>query len=590
MNTKIFYSLSLLVFAHLLPVSAQEKDSVVNKSVTVTREFQPIINDAGKIITSPTVVEPSVEKSKPVYSDIIAPLNMEYNVHLLKPEELLHTTLPAKNGFLRLGLGYPLNTMGDFMYPILKNEKNLLDVSLHHLGAWGNKEHSKTYGALQFNHFFENLDLYAGVGGSHDYFNYYARSIASTEYVIMSDVASKYGDATYSAPGATNDNSISLFQLSGLPQNDTHWRMNAHAGARSIPLADNLIFDASIHFDLFHSAVTNLRENQILLKGNFNVPFEENRLGMNFDVFNFQYTNAAFTNFNAENQYSVMKFNPFWKLIGEKGSLRLGVKTGISIGQGQVFTPSPDVAAEWHALPDYLSVYGGVTGDLTVNSLNRTYNENRYLSPQNRLEDTYTPLDTYLGLKLSPVFNLLLDVYGQYKVINNQYFYINRPYELVVPSTSAMPSTLNNLYHNRFDVLYLSATRASVGLRTAWDYKNRINIYLKGAYHSWNVEGQAHAWQLPNWDTDFGASVKIQNDISLNTQFIFQDGRYAKLSDASGTKMAPVLDWNLGAAYAYRDWMSVFLKLNNILNKKYDSFYSYDVQGINVMVGASFSF
>ena len=50
------------------------------------------------------------------------------------------------------------------------------------------------------------------------------------------------------------------------------------------------------------------------------------------------------------------------------------------------------------------------------------------------------------------------------------------------------------------------------------------------------------------------------------------------------------MDWNLGASYAYRDWMSVFVKLNNILNKKYDYYNGYDVQGINVMAGAAFSF
>lgn len=587
MNTKIkILSCSVLfALANVALISAQENDTVVHKSVTVTREFQPVINDAGKIITSPQVVEPSVEKSKPQYSDITTPLNIDFHIHTLKPEELLHTPLPAKNGFLRLGLGYPLNTLGDFMYPVLNNTNNRLDVGLHHLGAFGDKIHSKTTGAIQYNHLFDGFDLYVGIGGSHDFFNYYARSFAGEEPVIMSEVASNYGDATYSTP---EGNSISLYELSGLPLNDTHWRFNASVGARSLPLADNLIFDASLNYNLFKAIGSNLSENQILLKGLFNVPFEANRLGMNVDMYNFQY--AAGQNFNFSKQYSLIKLNPFWKLVGENWFLKLGAKTGISIGQGQVFTPSPDVSAQWNAVLEYLAVYGGVTGDLTVNSLNRIYDENRYLSPQNRLADTYTPIDTYLGVKISPVFNLLLDVYGQYKIINNQYFYVNRPYELTVPSATNMPANMANFYHNRFDVVYSRATRASAGLRTAWDYKNLLNVYLKGAYHYWTVNDQARAWQLPNWDADFGANVKVNRDISVNTQFIFQDGRYAKLSNANGTRMNPALDWNLGASYAYRDWMSFFVKLNNILNKKYDFYNGYDVQGINVMAGAAFSF
>ena len=587
MNKKIFYFLSLPVFISALPVAAQENDTVVHKSVTVTREFQPVIIDAGKIITFPTVIEPSVEKTKPVYSDITTPLNIDYNIHLLKPEELVHKPLPAKNGFFRAGFGYPLNTLGDFMYPLLKNDQNRLDVGLHHLGTFGDKVHSKTSGSLQFNHLFDKLELYAGAGGRHDFFNYYARSFAQTDPVIMSDVASRYGDASYSTP---EDNSLSLFQLSALPLNDTHWRFNSHVGARSLPLADDLIFDAGVNYDLFKSAGNNLTENRIRINGSFSVPFQKNRLGMDVDINSFMYNKNSASGLNFDEQYSLLKFNPYWMLTGERGYLRLGVKTGISIGYGQVFTPSPDVTAQWNALPEYLALYGGVTGDLTVNSLNRIYNENRYLSPQNRPEDTYTPIDAYAGLKFSPVFNLLIDVYGQYKIINNQYFYINRPYELLVPSASQMPGNLNNFFHNRFDIIYSKAQRATVGMRTAWDFKNQVNVYLKGAYHYWNVDGQAHAWQLPAWDADLGASVKINNDISVNTQFIFQEGRYALLSETDGTRMAPVLDLNLGAAYAYRDWMSVFLKVNNILNKKYETYSGYDVQGINAMIGAAFSF
>ena len=126
-------------------------------------------------------------------------------------------------------------------------------------------------------------------------------------------------------------------------------------------------------------------------------------------------------------------------------------------------------------------------------------------------------------------------------------------------------------------------------MRVNYDYKNRYGAYAKGAYHSWNVENQEYAWQLPTWNADLGGYVKINNNINVNTQFIFQDGRYARLGNAAH-KMNAIYDWNLGASYAYLDWLSVFVKLNNILNSKYDYFNGYQVQGINAMVGASFSF
>lgn len=61
-------------------------------------------------------------------------------------------------------------------------------------------------------------------------------------------------------------------------------------------------------------------------------------------------------------------------------------------------------------------------------------------------------------------------------------------------------------------------------MRVNYDYKNRYGLYTKGAYHSWNVENQEHAWQ-PTWDADLGGYAKINNNISINTQFMFQDGQ-----------------------------------------------------------------
>ncbi|HHT22179.1 MAG TPA: hypothetical protein GXZ87_02545 [Bacteroidales bacterium] len=563
--------------------TAQSNDSTVHRSVNVSREFQPVINDAGKVISLPKITEPNVEKSSPIYSDIATPLGMEYNVYMLKAEELLHTPTLAKKGFVRVGFGYPTNTLADFMYPIWTNEKNRLDVSLNHLGAWKDKKHSKTAAALKYNHLFNNFDLYAGVSGQHDFFNYYGLTFAGESPEILSDIAAEHGSTVFNLP---DSKWITLHDLSTYTPQDNHWRINVNAGLRSLPLAENLIFDAGVHYNRFQTVNSGLAENEIALKGHFDVPFENNRLGIVFETSNFQYNQDLSMEANSKSNYSVIKINPFWKLVGENSYLRLGAKTGISIGQGQIFTPSPDIAAQWNAVPRYLALYGGVTGDLKVNSLNSIFNENRYLLSNIGVQDTYTPIDAYLGLKLSPVHNLLLDVYGEYEIIKNQYFYVNKAY------TSDLPTVpeLNKFYFNRFDVVYSAANKASVGLHTAWDYKNLFNLYLKAAYHYWNVKDEAKAWHLPTWDANVGANVNITNDISVNTSFVFQDGRYAKLSNEAGTKLAPVTDWSVGAAYAYRNWLSAFVKVNNILNKQYYIYNGYDVQGINVMVGAAFSF
>ena len=54
----------------VLCLAAQaQNDSVLNRSVTVERDFQPVIQAAGKVATKPAVVETKIEPAPIEYSD-----------------------------------------------------------------------------------------------------------------------------------------------------------------------------------------------------------------------------------------------------------------------------------------------------------------------------------------------------------------------------------------------------------------------------------------------------------------------------------------------------------------------------------------
>lgn len=592
MKTKIYCTAALLFICYTANTSAQtnKKDSVVNRSVTVERDFQPVIQDAGKILTTPAEIEPDVEKTTPSYATFASPLSVSYSIHPLDPELLVHKQSDVLKGYFRVAAGYPGNTLADFMYPLVKNKSNRLDFSVNHLGAFGSKTHSKTNVGLQYDHLFNSFSVFTGIGITHDYFNYYAPWQGSEKSFIMSAAAASHDYDSKAAMYTAPDNStLSLYDLSGLPQNETHWRVNTHVGIKSSPLSTSVKYLFDLQYNIFQSVKEQMDENHLKLVGKFEIPFNDNYLGMNIDINNLVYGVNNQTAFNFPETYSVIKFNPYYKLEGDAGFLKLGVKTGISANHGQVFTPSPDVEGEWNAIKRYLAVYGGVTGDLEINSMSHMYDVNRYLSSPYRLNDLYTPIDAYAGVKLKPTYNFIFDIFGNYKIINKQYFFVNREYKMQSP-LAGMPTNINNtIYQNRFDTITSNATQRTLGARVDYSYKDMVNVYFKGAHHFWHVNGQQYAWQMPMWDVDFGASVKIMNDFGLNTQVFFQDGRYAKLGN-NAVKMAPVLDVNLGGSYSYSNWLTLFVKANNLLNKKYDIYYGYQVQGINAMAGVILSF
>ncbi len=577
------------VIFSVFTLSAQKQDSLFNKNVSVTKEFQPEISPADKIVISPKVVEPTILKSKPVYSNISTPLMVDTKIQTLPARELMESAPITQKGLLRLGLGLPGNSLADFMYPILTTETDRLDVNVKHFGLFGDKKHINTGLNVDYNHLFDSFDLYANVGGSHDFFNYYGRSIASETLFIMSDIASQFPNVFYKNKAGKK---FTLGAIAGFPLDENHLRFNTKVGVRSLPLAKNATFDANLNYRLFDIYSIGLFEHQTHFNGNLIIPHHYDRIGLNLDYYNFVYSEIVDNNGIPLKSYNLVKINPFIQFNHYDWFLKLGAKTGIAFGgAGQIFTPSADVNAQWNVKPNVFAIYGGVTGDVDVNSMDKLFGENKYLFNNFRVVDTYTPVDAYAGVKISPIYNLLIDFYGQYQIINNQYFFVNSHY---VREDYSAPNTMSviyhNLFHNRFETVYSRANVASVGLRTSWDYKNIANVYLKGAYHHWDVETEARAWNMPDWEMDFGGNVKVTNEISIHTQFIFQNGRYAKLSQPQGSLMQSIADWSIGGNYVYDTKFSFFLKLNNILNRRYEIIKGYDVQGINALAGVSYSF
>jgi len=114
-------------------------------------------------------------------------------------------------------------------------------------------------------------------------------------------------------------------------------------------------------------------------------------------------------------------------------------------------------------------------------------------------------------------------------------------------------------------------------------------VQLKGAYNGWNVEDIAMAWNKPKFEADLTADWRVTRNLNVTSNVFFESERFAKLGEQS-MRMRPKVDINLGASYSYLNWFTLFGKVNNLTNNRYQEFYGYEVQGMNVLVGAALSF
>jgi hypothetical protein len=584
----------ILLFSIGLTFSLQAEDTIQNRSVSVEREYRPVIHDAGKINSMPQVLEPNVVKTPAVYSDFNLPLNAGFNIHTLPAAELVpEKPLNTNNGYARLGIGNYLNTLADFAYPLINAPDTRLDFSLNHLATFDAKEmHTTTKANLAFDEIFKTFDLYAGIGGGHEAFRYYGNYFNGADSIMnLNTLASKYGYSLYSEKNRVGINTTpglyNLNMLSNDPDGDTFWRFNVKAGVRSLPTATDLRYQAEIQYKAF-SAVNGITENMVHTQAGFSSVSEKNRLGLDLELFNMMYSSTSIPDFNFWKDYSVLTLNPYYSIERPAYSVRLGLKSSLSFVHGKFMNPSADVLAEWKAIPQYVSLYGGLTGNYDVNTLDKTFSENPYLISDLRVNDTYTPVDVYAGIKLKPLYNLLLDAYIDYRQIDNQYFFVNKGYSLINSSVT-MPASDTTLYSNRFNVVYSSATHVKMGFRANYNYKSLVNVELKWAYNSWNVASEPYAWNMPKYDAQLNTDIHINDNVTVSANLYYEGDRFAKLG-YSAVKMNDKVDINFGVAYSYNNWLTVFGKINNLINNQYQDYYGYDVQGINAMVGVAFSF
>lgn len=100
--------LSGLLSLSCLMVFAQ-KDSTLQQSMIVERDFSPIVRDANKIDQQPQQEEIKVKKSATRYADWMAPTASSSEVGVISAGQVVATDDPYKNGFVELSAGNYFN-------------------------------------------------------------------------------------------------------------------------------------------------------------------------------------------------------------------------------------------------------------------------------------------------------------------------------------------------------------------------------------------------------------------------------------------------------------------------------------------------
>ena len=580
-----------------------QQDSALHRSVTVERDFQPVIQAAGKIATKPAVVETNIESSQVHYSDFTAEVTPQATFNPLLSQPTRFEPGRKYNGYIRGALGHP-NTLLDFGYHLDDTKNSILDVYAHHRAEWGLAALSKTKVGLNFTHTYSTCDLYFGLSGGNIFYHKYGH---------FYDYSQTFG------MWAKNDEAYPKPYTIGDKDKTSLWTAEVYLGVKANAKQD-VQYQVQTGYMLFAKAGA-VSEHQLRTKGSFDWHSAEHHVGAQLYVQNnFLQLNDALGIPNSLYQKSRHNFRiePYYAYEGTRLRVHVGVNFDLNIGKGHQilsktenvsFAPSPHINLEAQIAKQWLTIYADIEGSLGFGSLQSYMEENRYSMIHAgiiRPCAPYTPVDAELGFHIRPHRDVLIEIHGGYAYMMYEDFWIATANSTTVFEPLNKPLMAGDFIHDHAE----NYQRGKIGGQLNYHYQDLVRVNLHGDYYIW--KGDTTVYDRPNWELGLRIDGRINKNWSLYSDNRFAGKRLALATDGEHW-LAPTIDLNLGLQYdmwvgkvknestkgktnnnALRPEpqpnLTLFFQLNNWLHRKNEIYYGYRSQGINFLLGATYRF
>ena len=563
-SIKYIYSSLFFLAAGMLTVQAQEKKteekSTVNEEIEVVRPYKPILAEAVKLRRSPDLNDVKIYKAKLNYSITDRKLELNSDIKKLQAQQLAdEKQTELINNYVKGGFGNLGTLLGEVYINLGKDEGMQVGGYFKHFSQEGklNKQNSNS----------QQLSVFG-------------RSILDQNTVSGRVNFERNGLYFYGIDDARptlNPNperqAFNMFEAEGeLVKNFTEDE-------------DALSYAVKANGYIWNDKYS-AKENYITLNGYLNKRISSLNLGLAAST-EFGNTKDALTSVGN----NLLRLNPYIRLQVKGAKITAGINFVQEFGAYSSSRIFPAVTADFTLIPDYLQVFGEVKGDVSRNSLKNLTDENPWLNNNINIKNTVEKLSISAGIKGTggPGFG--------YKAR----FYIKQ--------IDDMPLFVNNFTDfNKFDVIYdFGKTKVtglegeiSVQVSDALKWTGKLNV------DDYKPAAETYSWFKPGLKVSSNFAYTYNKKLSFNAAVVIQDDVKAKIYTANpvpaGQYIVPnpaiesivnvkgYVDLGLGAEYRINNKFSVFAKANNLLNKNYSRYLYYQVNGINVFGGVSYSF
>ena len=596
----------------------QQGQQELHKEITLEKDFVPVEKKATKKNTLPKVKRAAAPAATPVsYSDWTAPIDGPTTIPTMMPYGY-HTmhNFSDKRGYIDLGGGMAANFVGSAGYRIIDKDNLTLGIWAQHNSTWTAKNSTKYITdeaerlKQKFNDNVFGLDLMSrlrggtlivGARGHFDSFNYYG----GTDPVWDDANRQMYSEiglrAAWEGMTLLGDRDFNY----GIAT-----RFN-HAG-----------YSKAVYPGTGYSKGANENVLNITLDGEYAVN-DRVRVGLELAGDLVSHRLQATTS-----SFFLTTLSPY--LLWENTTARVRAGLNLTLGNAQL----PDYAvpfanttdgARAHVAPnvsldvnltDGAAAYINLGGGTTLNTLSDLAAQNRYSDPNATPFNAFSPFDAEAGFKIGPFAGFSAKVFGGYGFFKGDLNAVLLP-DVIVKTTSS--SGFQSIPVSEFKCTHYASLKfrgMKVGGELNYKYRSLIEAKASVVYaHAgdnldptkWNTGYSLDGFDGPSlvggFDLkvtpirqlaiDLGLQYRGQRAIVSQISTIGVDENQVEIISPSGytwVDLDDVLNLHAGASWKFDKTLTLWLKGNNLLNRRYDTMPGMGAQKINVMAGFALVF
>lgn len=283
-----------------------------------------------------------------------------------------------------------------------------------------------------------------------------------------------------------------------------------------------------------------------------------------------QYANDQFPG-QAGEDHLIFKVNPYFEMKDDFYRLHLGVRmdgaTDFVTTTGML-SVHPDLKGSLSVIDNAVEFYAGLNGGRKLFTYSDMITDNPFVDTRLNMEVTTVKLGFEGGIRTHLMKTMDIHVGVRYRHTDNDPFFHE------VSATTAKP-------YNSFDVVYDETRTVSVMGNVRWLATDKMVVDAAFTYNNYKMTNEAHPWFRPGLEGDLKLSYRFTDAFGMNANFLYQGQRWA---------MNDVFDLGLGADWHVNDQLTVFAKLNNMANQRYQLYYDYPVGGIQAFAGLKIRF